>query len=548
MNSQKTLIYISSTLLILSVSLTIFNRIYTFPKAGTDFVDFMTHFYDMKQFDEKGQIPTTGARFEMGPLLREVAPRVPGGFFYIHYLLCYKLGGGDTEFARVFNFITMFIPALIFLFWIYKRFGFSVMSILSVLVLFNIYFVYTNNIFYNPNITLSLSFIFLTLFGEYIYIYEEKSNLNIPAMMFFPCLALMGQAHFAVYYGIVPTVIVYLILRYKTTLKNIKSLLIGVFLSFLTYLPYLVMEIKNGFLNSSKMLNFSVNSDLRKVFPFPQVHSLIMFPTNEFSVMYSANNFKKIMAFYLNDNPYYIFCLIILILSIILIVAAFIYSAIKFFKNKEYKFENNGNYKNDRSLFLIKELLLLFLLYFPVTIFITIIGRGIAGQFRYHYGAFALSFVPMIYLLYNLKINSKFKYLNYISIFYMLSAVAMTFNIMIFYKNYQQPFRWKDYIDTVKNIEKDSNGEKFIIKNGNAYFSQMGFIYSDKWNEDSLSIVTNEDTVKFVYTGNEDEIQRDADIVYYLYDSKNITNMNLPVISSNGIYTVYRKTLSSMPK
>ena len=76
----------------------------------------------------------------------------------------------------------------------------------------------------------------------------------------------------------------------------------------------------------------------------------------------------------------------------------------------------------------------------------------------------------------------------------------------------------------------------------------MGFIYSDKWNEDSLSIITNEDTVKFVYTGNEDEIQRDADIVYYLYDSKNITNMNLPVISSNGIYTVYRKTLSSMPK
>lgn len=88
----------------------------------------------------------------------------------------------------------------------------------------------------------------------------------------------------------------------------------------------------------------------------------------------------------------------------------------------------------------------------------------------------------------------------------------------------------------------------YFIKNGNAYFSQMGFIYSDKWNEDSLSIVTNEDTVKFVYTGNEDEIQRDADIVYYLYDSKNITNMNLPVISSNGIYTVYRKTLSSMPK
>lgn len=540
MNSQKTLIYISSILLILSISLTIFNRIYAFEKAGTDFVDFMTHFYDMKQFYEKGEIPTTGSRFEMGPLLKEVAPRVPGGFFYIHYLLCYKLGGEDTEMARVFNFITMFIPALIFLFWIYKRFGFSIMNVLSVLILFNIYFVYTNNIFYNPNITLSLSFIFLTLFGEYIF-YGDKSTFNIPAMMFFPCLALMGQAHFAVYYGIVPTVIVYLILRYKTTLKNIKSLLIGIFLSFLTYLPYLVFEIKNGFLNSSKMLNFSTNSELRNVFPFPQVHSLIMFPTNEFSVMYAANNFKKIMDFYLNDNPYYIFCLIILILSMVLIITAFIYSIVKFFKNKEYK-ENFENYKNDRSLFLIKELFLLFLLYFPVTIFITLIGRGIAGQFRYHYGAFALSFVPMIYLLYNLKIKSKFKYLNYISIFYILSAIAMTFNIIIFYKNYQEPYRWKDYIDTVRNIENDSNGEQFIIKNGNDYFSQMGFIYSkDKWDEASLSIITNEVDVKFVYNDNLDEIQNNANIVYYLYDSKNITNMNIPIISSNGIYKVYKE-------
>ena len=536
MNSQKTLICISAILLILSVFLTIFNRIYAFNKAGTDFVDFMTHFYDMKQYYKNNIIPTTGARFEMGPMLKEVAPRVPGGFFYIHYLLCYKLAGENIEIARVFNFITMFIPALIFLFWIYKRFGFSIFSVLSVLVLFNIYFVYTNNIFYNPNITLSLSFLFLTLFGEYIY-YEENHYLNIPAMMFFPCLALMGQAHFAVYYGIVPTVIVYLILRYKITLKNIKYILIGIFLSLLTYLPYLIAEIKNGFLNTNKMLNFSSTSDLRKVFPFPQVHSLIMFPTNEFSTMYAANNFKKIMDFYLNDNPYFIFCLIILVLSIILIFTAFIYSIIKFFKNKEFKIDYNNK---DKSLILIRELFLLFLLYFPITILITILGRGIAGQFRYHYGAFALSFIPMIYFLYNLKINFKFKYLNYISIFYMLSAIAMTFNIMIFYKNYQEPYKWSDYIDTVRNIANDSNGEKFIIRNGSAYFSQMGFSYNDKWNEASVEI-NKDSTTNFIYHGDFDENKNNVNIIYYLYNSKNITNMNLEIISSNGIYTVYKE-------
>ena len=295
MNNNKTTIYISIFLLMISISLTIFTRVYSFPKAGTDFVDFLTHFYDMKKYYDNNSIPVVGARFQMGPLTEEVAPRVPGGFFYLHYLICYKLGGENIETARIFNFITMLLPAVIFLFWVYKRFGLSIMSILSVLILFNIYFVYTNNIFYNPNITLSLSFLLIPLLGEYII----GNKPYIPAMMFFPLLALMGQAHFAVYYGIVPTVIVYLIVRYKYTIKNIKAISIGIFLAFLTYLPYLISEIKNGFYNTNKMIHFSATSDLRQVFPFPQVHSLLMFPTNEFSVMYSANNFEKIA-----DNKY----------------------------------------------------------------------------------------------------------------------------------------------------------------------------------------------------------------------------------------------------
>ena len=518
MHNKKITLYISIILLVISVSLTVFTRIYSFPKAGTDFIDFLTHFYDMKKYFDSDTIPTIGARFEMGPLTKEVAPRVPGGFFYLHYLLCYKLSGENTELARVFNFITMFLPAVIFLLWVYKRFGLSIMSILSVLTLFNIYFVYTNNIFYNPNITLSLSFLLIPLLGEYII----SDKPYIPAMMFFPLLALMGQAHFAVYYGIVPTVIVYLIIRYKYTIKNIKALSIGVFLAFLTYLPYLVSEIKNGFYNTNKMLHFSETSDLRQAFPFPQVHSLFMFPTNEFSVMYSANNFKKIMSFYLNDNPFYIFTLIILVISIAVIFTAFLYAAIKFFKEKQYKFD----IKTDDKLFILtKELMFIFLLYFPVTIAVTFLGRGVSGQFRYHFGAFTLSFVPMIYLLYNLNINLKYKYINYLSIFYMFSALAMTFNIIVFYKNYQEPYRWKSYVDTVQNISNDAAGQKFIIENGSESFSQMGFVYSKNgyWNE-----VTN-----------------DANIVYHLESSVNNTNIiNLPIISSNNIYIVYKKEIN----
>ena len=517
MNEKKITTIISILLLIISICLTIFTRVYSFPRAGTDFVDFISHFYDMKKHYDNDTIPIVGARFQMGPLTQEIAPRVPGGFFYIHYLICYKLSNENIELARVFNFITMFFPAVIFLLWVYKRFGLSIMSILSVLTLFNVYFVYTNNIFYNPNITLSLSFLLIPLLGEYII----GDKPYIPAMIFFPLLALMGQAHFAVYYGIVPTIIVYLIIRYKYTIKNIKALSIGVFLSFLTYLPYLVSEIKNGFYNTNKMLNFSATSDLRQAFPFPQVHSLLMFPTNEFSVMYSANNFNKIMSFYLNNNPFFVFTLAILIISILVIFIAFLYSAINFFKNKQYKFDIKTD---DKLLILIKELMLIFLLYFPVTIIVTFLGRGVSGQFRYHFGAFALSFVPMLYLLYNLNINLKYKYINYLSIFYILSALAMTFNIVVFYKNYQEPYRWKSYIDTVQNISNDAAGEKFTIENGSSYFSQMGFVYSKKgyWNE-----VTN-----------------DANIIYHLESSKDNTNIiNLPIISSNNIYIVYKEQL-----
>lgn len=107
----------------------------------------------------------------------------------------------------------------------------------------------------------------------------------------------------------------------------------------------------------------------------------------------------------------------------------------------------------------------------------------------------------------------------------MFSALAMTFNIIVFYKNYQEPYRWKSYVDTVQNISNDAAGEKFIIENGSESFSQMGFVYSKNgyWNE-----VTN-----------------DANIVYHLESSVNNTNIiNLPIISSNNIYIVYKKEIN----
>ncbi|WP_300369429.1 hypothetical protein [Brachyspira sp.] len=311
---------------------------------------------------------------------------------------------------------------------------------------------------------------------------------KVAAMMFFPVLALMGQSHFAVYYGIVPTVILYLIVRYKISIKYIKYIFLGVFFSFLTYLPYLISEIQNGFLNTNKMFMLSSTAE-RNVFPFPQVHFLFTFPTNEFSVMYDAKHLNRIMAFYLNDNPYYIFSLIVLVLSIIVVFGAFIYSIIYFIKNKKWKIYNNTN----NTEMVINELFILFLLYFPATIFTTIFGGGVAGLARYQFGGFALSFIPIIYLLYYLTVKNNYRVLNYIAVFSILSAIAMNFNIMVYYQKFHEPYRWTDYIDAVYSIIKDSNGMNFSVDNASSYFNDMGKAYSknDGWkNVDSNYSIT----------------------------------------------------------
>lgn len=147
--NKKIFFYLSLIILLLSLSLTIFNRVYSFKRAGAPYDDFLSHFYDMKKYYENKTIPVTGARLFMMPLDNESAPRVPGGFFYIHYLLTYKLANENITAMRIINLITMLLPVLIFLFWVYKRFGISILAIMSVFTLFNIYYVFTNSIFYN---------------------------------------------------------------------------------------------------------------------------------------------------------------------------------------------------------------------------------------------------------------------------------------------------------------------------------------------------------------------------------------------------------------
>ena len=60
--NKKIFFYLSLIILLLSLSLTIFNRVYSFKRAGAPYDDFLSHFYDMKKYYENKTIPVTGPR------------------------------------------------------------------------------------------------------------------------------------------------------------------------------------------------------------------------------------------------------------------------------------------------------------------------------------------------------------------------------------------------------------------------------------------------------------------------------------------------------
>ena len=147
---------------------------------------------------------------------------------------------------------------------------------------------------------------------------DEKYS-KVFAALLFPILAIMGQFHFAVYYGIVPTLLVYLIIKRDYSKKYLKYLALGVFISFLLYLPYLIVEIQNGFNNSLKMINLSKSYTVPFYKRFPQIYAQIIFPTftlNKFDV-------KTALTYWGIFSPIVI---ITIIISHVIVIASFIYS------------------------------------------------------------------------------------------------------------------------------------------------------------------------------------------------------------------------------
>lgn len=392
----------SIILIIFSIICSVFIQNYAFGRRAI-LTDQTQHFYDMKKWYESGKLPTTSARFEASEVINGefTIPRVPGGVYYIFYTLFYKLGGENLSNARLINLIFSLFILAIFLIWFYKKFGLFLTSVITALLLCNPYIMMTLTNFWNPNITLLFSFLLFIFLFEYINNDNQKIK-KISAALLFPILAIMAQGHFVVFFSMIPTLIIYLSIRFSKTKKYILFWIIGVFISFLLYLPYLISEIQNNFNNLHLALN--IRENLLKI-PFPQIYALILFPTNEMSY-FLGTRIHSTLYFWLN-KPIYVYGLIFLFISVLFSLFVFIRSFI--FLIKKQNLTDNDNIEKT-----LKEMTFILFLFIPTTILSFIIFRSKPGTFHYLYSAFSISFVPMILFFYEIqkKIQNKLQNTN----------------------------------------------------------------------------------------------------------------------------------------
>lgn len=466
---------------IIPMLLTILIHIYGFDKAKADFDQFK-QYDDMRYFYDNKIFPTVGTKTWDASI--DSTPRMPGGFFYIVYTNLYKLSGENLNLARLYFMFLTTIILFAFLFWFYKRFGKNITAVFFALIICNAYLFFNNIDIYNPNLVIFLSFILLMLFCEYV---ADGRYSFISALLMFPLLALMAQCHFAIFFSMVPTLIVYHIIKFKSlTRKYIIPLVLSVFISFLFYLPYLIDEIQNGFANTLSMISFR---DGGKLVGLPQIYCMLIYPTTEMSIFYGRKN--AILYFWFKNNYAFIFEGFILILSALFSIYSLFFSI----KNKIFSKVSENNITD----IMLKESLILYLIYIPTTLLIFFIAKSKPGTFHYIYNAFALSFVPIIILIKYIFDNKSVKYKNILSIFAVLISVSFSLQIVRTINLYTHPYNYENHKKLLYSIIEDSNGEKFKIETIQRRQYLVNYMYrlassmyneSDRWNSDDNAKLT----------------------------------------------------------
>ena len=525
-NANKNIVNIIYLVLIfLSIAFSIFISFYAIDKRFIG-KDQESHFYDMKQYYANKEFPTMGARFISTDAI--ASPKVPGGAYYIFYTLFYKLGFENLFIARIINLIFNFIIISIFLFWFYKKFGIFITAIISAVFLLNPYLIMSITDFWNPNITS----IFSLLLFIFLYEYIEGSNENInkiSATLIFPILALMAQGHFTVFFSMIPSSIIYLIVRFSKTKKYILFWTLGVFISFLLYLPYLIHEINNNFSNLRYAMN--MRGELSSI-PFPQIYFLLLFPTNEMSAIFGTRIGSFIYFWF--TKPIYFYGLIFLIISVLFSIFVFINSIISLI-SKNIKYETN------EKISALKEMILILILFMPITVVSFIIFKSKSGTFHYLYSAYSISFAPMIlfFVQNEDKIKNNTKIFSIIFALLVLNLFSITGQLIRYFNLFEEPRNYKSHYRLLQFLEKDSKNEAvYIYDNFSGILkNQYIDIFNTYFTNHKINFSTN---AKIVYAIKDNVVEKN-------WDTKRIQNDIDYLIQNNAIeltnikgFTIYK--------
>ncbi|MBW5396581.1 hypothetical protein [Brachyspira pilosicoli] len=485
----------------------------------------------MKVYCDADKIPTKGARFSATSIVDEynTTPKIPGGTYYVLYSMFYKLSNNNWFISKVINYIFNLAIILLFLFWIYKRFNILVFNIITLILLSNSFLLSSMVDYWNPNYTLVFSFIFLILLVEYISDYKEI-YVRLSSVFIFPVLAIMSQTHINAFLYLVPTLIIYLIINLKKTKNYILLFLLGVFVSFLLYLPYLIEEINNGFINTKMIFN---GIDSYKRLDFPPLHALIIFSTNEMSIFYGGR-FNAMVHFWF-VNPFFTIGILFLIINLL-------FSAMCFCLSLYYSLNIRYEAKSiqEKNLIYILRFLFLFVI---VNIIILVVLKMKSGPLYYLNCVFAFSFLPIIFFFtknYDRILNNK-KLKNIVYIYFLLNTFMVSIQMIRYIYGYERPYNVSNIEKFYEVLHNESNkyGDIAIV---NMYIGEHKNEYRD--------------ISSFFYTNYYINENSHSENVYILFDkissynyniinvNKNIEylNSNAYVISSNNRLFLYKYT------
>lgn len=300
---------------------------------------------------------------------------------------------------------------------------------------------------------------------------------------------------------------------------------IGVFLSFLEYVPYLISELQNDFFNMKAI--FAVKSSF-STFPFPQIHAIFLLPTNEMSIYYSSN-LNGILHFW-KSHPYALIAIIFLFISVLFSIFCFIRGIyfVFFNKNKSINIDDKRN--------IILEMLFIMYLYIPITIIFNIVFTSKVGAFHYLFPIFSITFLPMLLFFYDKEkfiINNSKTFIILLSVIF-INIFSISFQFKFYTDKYEEPFNYNNMKNIVETIYKDSNGSKinFIALSGDRsstyidiskiYFPDMSLYYDE--NSDNIYLLL--DKIKLLYNSD--------DYISNYMNKLNNTNFNL-LFTNSGI-------------